>query len=290
VSAHVTRFAPSPTGELHLGHALAAVTAWQAAQNGTFLLRFEDLDRERSRLGYEAGIREDLSWLGLHWPEPVLRQSERTAAYREALDRLQQRGLLYPCFCTRREIAAEVAHAAEAPHAGGEPLYPGTCRALTLAQRAARIERGDSFALRLDAAKAAALTPSLTFIESGHGPQGEQGQIRVQPLRFGDVVLARKDLPAAYHLAVVVDDAHQGVTLVTRGADLFGASHVQRLLQALLGLPEPGYAHHRLVLDAAGKKFSKRDRAVTLNSLRAAGSTAQQALARIGWPAQDARG
>ncbi|HEX4118117.1 MAG TPA: tRNA glutamyl-Q(34) synthetase GluQRS [Rhizomicrobium sp.] len=261
----VTRFAPSPTGYLHLGHAFAALVASRAGER--FLLRIEDLDRERSRDEFVTAIFEDLAWLGLTWEEPVLRQSTRAAAYGEALARL--RPFTYPCFCTRKEIAEEIARAAEAPHAqmGPDgPLYPGTCRHLSPAERDARIAAGESFALRLDAAKAAVAAGPLTFIEHGHAHP-------VDPLLFGDVVLTRKDLPAAYHLAVVVDDAYQGVTLITRGEDLLPATHVQRLLQALLGYPAPAYAHHRLILDKDGRKFSKRDQAVTLRSLRAAGVT-----------------
>lgn len=258
----VTRFAPSPTGYLHLGHAFAA---WEAARAGArFLLRIEDLDQGRAREEFIAGIFEDLAWLGLTWEEPVLRQSRRMDAYRGALTMLAP--FTYPCFCTRKEISEEIARAIEAPQGPDGPLYPGTCRHLSLEERAARIARGDAFALRLDAAKAAASVGPLSFTEHGHVHA-------VDPLLFGDVVLARKDMPASYHLAVVVDDAFQGVSLVTRGADLLPAAHVQRLLQALLGYPEPGYAHHRLILDKDGRKFSKRDRSVTLRDLRAAGIT-----------------
>ena len=263
----VTRFAPSPTGYLHLGHAFAA---WNAARAGTrFLLRLEDLDQSRAREEFVAGIFEDLAWLGLSWDEPVLRQSRRMAVYREALSVLAP--FTYPCFCTRKDIAGEIARAIEAPHnpalqGPDGPLYPGTCRPLSADERAARIARGEAFALRLDAAKAAAAVGSLTFVEHGH--------VRtVEPFLFGDAVLARKDMPASYHLAVVVDDAFQEVTLVTRGEDLLPSVHVQRLLQALLGYSAPAYAHHRLILDKDGRKFSKRDRSVTLRSLRAAGVT-----------------
>ena len=267
----VTRFAPSPTGYLHLGHAFAALTASRAGER--FLLRIEDLDKDRAREEFVTAIFEDMRWLGLVWEEPVLRQSNRAAAYREALARLKN--FTYPCFCTRKEIAEEIARAAEAPHfdvlsaprTGPDgPLYPGTCRRLTPEERKARIAKGQSFALRLDAVKAAAAVGPLAFTEHGHVHQ-------VDPLLFGDVVLARKDLPAAYHLAVVVDDTFQGVTLITRGADLLPATHVQRLLQALLGYPAPAYAHHRLILDKDGRKFSKRDNAITLRALRAEGIT-----------------
>ena len=258
----VTRFAPSPTGYLHLGHAFAA---WQAARAGTrFLLRIEDLDQGRAREEFIAGIFEDLAWLDLSWEEPVMRQSRRMDAYRDALTALTP--FTYPCFCTRKEIAEEIARAVEAPHGPDGPLYPGTCRHLSAEERAARIAQGDAFALRLDVAKAAATVGPLSFTERDHVHI-------VDPLLFGDVVLARKDMPASYHLAVVVDDAFQGVTLVTRGEDLLPAAHVQRLLQALLDYPEPAYAHHRLILDKDGRKFSKRDKSVTLRDLRAAGIT-----------------
>jgi glutamyl-Q tRNA(Asp) synthetase len=276
----VTRFAPSPTGLLHLGHAFAALTAHAAG--GRFLLRIEDLDTARCREEFVEAIFEDLHWLDLDWEQPVLRQSDRTSAYRGALQKLDAAGLLYPCFCTRREIAEEIASAIEAPHGPDGPLYPGTCRHLSTHERTNRIAAGTPYALRLDSAKAAGLVGALAFHESGTGPSGEHGEIAVNPRLFGDIVLARKDMPAAYHLAVTVDDAYQGVTLVTRGNDLFAATHVQRLLQSLLGLPEPTYAHHRLVLDSAGKKFSKRDQAITLRSLRMAGESPGSIRSRLG--------
>jgi glutamyl-Q tRNA(Asp) synthetase len=286
----VTRFAPSPTGLLHLGHAFAALTARDAAlPGGRFLVRIEDLDRARCREDFVGAIFEDLAWLGLIWEEPVLRQSSRDDAYRAALATLERKGLLYPCFCSRREIAEEIARAVEAPHGPDGPIYPGTCRTLTQAQRDVRMARGDANVLRLDATKAAALTGTLRFHERGAGPQGERGWIAVEPLLLGDVVLARKDLPAAYHLAVVVDDAFQGVTRVTRGNDLFAASHVQRLLQALLDLPCPDYAHHRLILDAQGKKFSKRDHAVTLKALRESGVTPAAVRAELDLTSRSSR-
>ena len=263
----VTRFAPSPTGHLHLGHAYAALYARERGDR--FLLRMEDIDATRSRPEFEAAICEDLSWLGLDWDGAILRQSTRFDAYRAALARLEGEGLLYPCFCTRSEIAAEIARAVEAPHGPEGPLYPGTCRALSSSERKARIESGALYALRLDAKAAAQRLPALTFQEDGEGPC--RGEIAVDPLLFGDVVLARKDTPASYHLAVVVDDAFQEVTLATRGEDLFSATHIQRVLQALLDLPAPSYAHHRLILDTNGRKFSKRDQSVTLRALRGAG-------------------
>jgi glutamyl-Q tRNA(Asp) synthetase len=261
----VTRFAPSPTGLLHLGHAFAAITAAESGDD--FLLRIEDLDRGRSRDDHIETIYRDLKWLGLSWDEPVLRQSRRAPAYRGALEALGRLGLTYRCACTRKEIAAEIARASEAQHGPDGPVYPGTCRHRDVAADQPHV-------LRLDAARAAAMTGPLTFSEHGK-------LLPVDPLRFGDIVLARKDLPAAYHLAVVVDDAFQGVTLVTRGEDLLPATHVQRLLQALLGLPEPAYAHHPLVLDENGKKFSKRDNAVTLAALREAGATPSDIRARL---------
>ncbi len=267
----VTRFAPSPTGFLHLGHAYAATRAFEAGER--FLLRIEDIDRARCRSEFEAAIFEDLAWLGLSWEQPVLRQSARSDAYRAALDRLAARGLLYPCFCTRKDIADEIARAGAAPHGAEGPLYPGICRALPEDARRERIAAGVPHVLRLDTAKAAALAGPLCFEEQGAGPEGQRGAIAVDPISLGDVVLARKEMPAAYHLAVVVDDADQGVTLVTRGNDLFAATHVQRLLQALLDLPVPSYAHHKLVLDATGRKFSKRDTAATLHAMREAGMT-----------------
>jgi glutamyl-Q tRNA(Asp) synthetase len=279
----VTRFAPSPTGYLHLGHAFAALTARAAAGHGRFLLRIEDIDRARCKPEFEIAIFEDLTWLGLEWQQPVLRQSTRFEAYRAALDALDARGLVYPCFCSRKEIADEIARASDAPHGPEGPLYPGTCRAQSADERQTRIASGAPYALRLDAIKAAELTGALMFEEQGAGPNGEHGVIAVDPVLFGDIVLARKETPTAYHLAVVVDDAFQGVTLVTRGNDLFAATHVQRVLQALLDLPVPRYAHHRLILDSNGRKFSKRDRAVTLRSLRESGETVDGVLRRIGW-------
>ncbi|HEX3485799.1 MAG TPA: tRNA glutamyl-Q(34) synthetase GluQRS [Micropepsaceae bacterium] len=285
----VTRFAPSPTGFLHLGHAFAALTAFEAARSagGAFHLRIEDIDLARARPEYEQAIFEDLRWLGLHWPEPVRRQSEHFADYAAALNRLEAKGLLYPCFCTRKDIAEEIARAGIAPTASelspDGPLYPGTCRGLSQEIRARGIAQGAAYALRLDMGKAQQLAGrDLTFEERGHGPNGEHGLQQARPELLGDVVLARKELPASYHLAVVIDDALQGISLVTRGEDLFAATHIQRLLQALLDLPTPAYAHHRLILDAAGRKFSKRDRAATLKSLRETGLKPEAVRAMVG--------
>jgi glutamyl-Q tRNA(Asp) synthetase len=260
---------------LHLGHAFAALTA--ASAGTRFHLRIEDLDLGRAREEFVTAIFEDLTWLGLVWQQPVLRQSGRLDAYRDALAALAADDLLYPCFCTRKEIADEIAGAANAPHRIGPdgPLYPGTCRHLSGQERQVRMAEGAPYALRLDAGKAAQKAGPLTFREHGKA-------MAVDPMLFGDVVLARKDVPAAYHLAVVVDDAFEGVTLVTRGEDLLPASHVQRLLQALLALPEPSYAHHRLILGPDGRKFSKRDDAVSLRSLRDAGETPAGIRQRLG--------
>ncbi|WP_119419275.1 tRNA glutamyl-Q(34) synthetase GluQRS [Desertibaculum subflavum] len=260
----VTRFAPSPTGHLHLGHAYSALFA--AARGDRFLLRIEDIDITRCRPEFEAAIYQDLAWLGLEWEMPVRRQSEHLDDYRHALGGLESRGVLYPCFCTRRQIKDEIARSPSAPHGPDGPLYPGTCRRLDDATRARRMADSEDYALRLDAARAAALTGPLTFVERGD-------TVAVDPGLLGDVVLARKEIPTSYHLAVVVDDALQGVTLVTRGQDLLPATHVHRLLQALLGLPAPAYHHHGFVLGPDGKRLAKRDGAQSLRALRDAGRT-----------------
>ena len=268
----VTRFAPSPTGYLHQGHAFAALTAHAAAQGGPFLLRIEDLDARRAREAFVEAIFEDLRWLGISWEQPVLRQSTRTPEYKAALERLSSLGLIYPCFCTRAEIAAEIARSAEAPHGPNGPVYPGTCRQLSLSDRRALEDSGAAFALRLDSARSAERVGPLWFDQSPCFPYTRYERISVDPLLFGDVVLARKDTPASYHLAVVIDDAAQGVTLVTRGRDLLPSTHVQRVLQGLLELPAPKYAHHRLILDG-GQKLSKREGARPLRHYRDAGLT-----------------
>ncbi len=276
--AETTRFAPSPTGYLHLGHAYSALFAYRAAgAGGRFLLRIEDVDRTRCRPEFEAAILEDLAWLGLRWEQPVRRQSEHMDEYRAALMRLEADGLLYPCFCTRAEIAAEIARSGAAPHGPDGPVYPGTCRHLAEQDRAARRESGKPFALRLDVARAIALAGELAWRDRG------RGLIEARPERFGDVVLARKETPTSYHLSVTLDDALQGVTLVTRGTDLFEATHIQRLLQALLGLPTPEYHHHALVRDVDGKRLAKRDEAPTLRALRAAGKTPEEVGAMAGF-------
>jgi len=280
----VTRFAPSPTGYLHLGHAFAAITAHDTARRngGRFLLRIEDIDAGRCQPEFERAICDDLTWLGLQWDEPVVRQSDRFDEYRATLSWLHSQGLLYPCFCTRSEIATEIARSTEAPHGPEGPLYPGTCRSLSEAERNARMEMGESHAMRLDVRRAAEKTGALHLEECGAGPHGEHGTLRVNPLVFGDVALARKDTPASYHLAVVLDDAYQRVSLVTRANDLFAATHVQRLLQALVGLPAPDYAHHRLILDSHGRKLSKRKHAVTLRAMRKDGIAPHQIRQQLG--------
>lgn len=284
MTGDVTRFAPSPTGYLHLGHAFAALFAAESAarSGGRFLVRIEDTDRARSRPEYEAAIFDELAWLGLKWDQPVRRQSEHFDDYAQALARLKARACVYPCFCTRKEIEAEIVASVAAPHGPDGPIYPGTCRARSADEREARLERGDACAWRLDVAKARELVDTpLRFQEMGSGPTGETGEITAKIEVFGDFVLARKDAPASYHLSVVVDDALQGVTLVTRGNDLFAATSVHRLLQALLGLPAPRYGHHRLILDAAGKRLAKRDDATTLRTLRAQGVTPAQIRERL---------
>ena len=264
----ISRFAPSPTGRLHLGHAFSAVKAHDLARanDGHFLLRIEDIDPGRVREDHVAGILEDLAWLGLAWDGEVVRQSERLPLYAAALDRLKAAGLLYPCFCTRAEIAAS----ASAPHGNVGPVYPGTCRALTPAEREMRMAN-EAHCWRLDMQRAlASLSPSVT---PGLWWDDEvAGWIIADPAPQGDVVLARKDAPVSYHLAVTVDDAAQGVTDIVRGADLFEATHVHRLLQALLGLPTPAYHHHDLLTGPDGRRLAKRDGAQSLAELRENGA------------------
>jgi glutamyl-Q tRNA(Asp) synthetase len=260
----VTRFAPSPTGLLHLGHAYAALFAWHAARagGGNFFLRIEDIDATRCRPEFETGIISDLAWLGLAWDQRARRQSEHMADYEAALANLDDMGVLYPCFCSRSEIRAEVARAGAAPHGVEGSIYPGICRNLSVAERASRIDEGRPYALRLDMAAATARAGRLTWHDRVRGEQA------AEPERFGDVVLARKEMPASYHLAVTIDDHLQGVTLVTRGEDLLAATHVHRLLQALLGLDTPEYHHHPLRTDENGRRLAKRDRAATIAALR----------------------
>jgi glutamyl-Q tRNA(Asp) synthetase len=305
----VTRFAPSPTGYLHLGHALSARSGFDAARQagGRFLLRIEDIDRTRCRPELEAALIEDLQFLGLHFDGEIRRQSEHMDVYDAHLSRLSELGLLYPCFCTRAEIAAEIAQAQGAPHdlpspptAGGEArrrfpdtaalgaVYPGTCRGRSDSERQARIASGQGYALRLDVRRA------REYVRATHGPaqaEGElyffdrgYGRVRAEPELLGDVVLGRKEVRTSYHLAVTVDDHLQGITLVTRGEDLFHATHIHRLLQAIFGFAPPEYAHHRLLAGPDGERLAKRRGAPTLRSLRQAGKTAAEIWAMAGLP------
>jgi glutamyl-Q tRNA(Asp) synthetase len=292
----ITRFAPSPTGPLHLGHAYSAILAHDMAHaaGGTFLLRIEDIDRSRARPEWEDLIYEDLRWLGLSWEEPVMRQSGRMAAYADALDRLWAMGLLYPCDCTRRDIA----EALSAPQEGAEPMigpdgpvYPGTCRGPI---PRTHLPRGPSPPPRTGAAPGHGTRAARDrtyridspeggwhafagFSETGAGPEGQTGLVEFTPEEavtgIGDIVLARRDMGTSYHLSVVVDDAAQGVTHVTRGADLFEATKIHVILQRLLGLPTPIYHHHRLIRDEAGKRLAKRDDARAIRTYRADGAS-----------------
>ncbi|WP_264604820.1 tRNA glutamyl-Q(34) synthetase GluQRS [Sphingobium sp. B11D3D] len=259
----VTRFAPSPTGRLHIGHGWSALQAHDFARenDGTFLLRIEDTDVTRCRPAFTEGIYEDLRWLGIGW-DGMMIQSARFDAYEEALDRLKASGVVYPCFCTRGDIARELAASLHAPHGADGPLYPGTCRALALEERAARIAAGNPHSWRLDMGAALARTGPLVWQDDF------AGTVPVEPDALGDLIIKGRDRPASYHLAVVVDDAAQGVTHVIRGRDVFASTHAHRTLQALLGLPSPRYRHHRLIVDAAGKRLAKRADGLSLAALR----------------------
>jgi len=286
----VTRFAPSPTGRLHLGHAYSALTAWCAAQTagGRFLLRIEDIDPVRCRDAFVDEIVEDLAWLGLRWEKPVRRQSEHFEDYEAALQRLDRLGVIYPCICTRKDIAAEVAASASAPHGPDGPLYPGTCKHRGRQAVGAAIIAGRPHALRLDLYRAIALLDEggrwpLYFEESGRGQQ------KAQPELLGDVVLARKDVPTSYHLAVTVDDAIQGISHIIRGEDLAHTTHIHRLLQALLELPVPVYRHHRLLMDDDGQRLAKRSGGQTLEALRVAGVALGELRQKLGFSEKAAR-
>jgi glutamyl-Q tRNA(Asp) synthetase len=276
MAALVTRFAPSPTGLLHLGHAHSALLGWRRARagQGRFLLRIEDIDQGRCREEFVAAIFEDLAWLGLRWQPEVRRQSLHFAEYAEALDRLAAQGLLYPCFCTR----ADIKEMGGAPHGPDGPIYPGLCRRLSEAEREERRASGKPFALRLKMDEAVRIAGPLTWEDLSAGVQ------TARPDVFGDVVLARKDTPASYHLAVTWDDAKQGVTLVTRGVDLFPASHLHRLLQALLGLPVPRWHHHPLLTGPDGRRLAKRDGAPSIRSLRERGLSPDEVRASALFP------
>jgi glutamyl-Q tRNA(Asp) synthetase len=285
---HVFRFAPSPNGYLHLGHAYSALLNYDMARElgGRLLLRLEDIDTERSRPEFEAAIYEDLAWLGMSWHEPVRRQSEHFADYRTAVRKLEVLGLLYPSFESRSEIAALVAererHGRWPRDPDGVPLYPGRGRKLPAAERKRRVDGGEPYALRLAIDAAVAQTGVLTWSETGRGPHDQTGTVSAAPLMWGDVIVARKDMPTSYHLAVTVDDALQGVSDVVRGEDLFWSTGIHRLLQALLGLPEPVYHHHGLILDADGRKLAKSTQAKSLRELRAGGATPQDIRRMVG--------
>ena len=275
----VTRFAPSPTGRLHLGHAYSVLFAAAALEDegDALLLRIEDIDITRCRQEFTEGIIEDLSWLGIQWSADVMLQSERLDIYAEALGKLRQQGLLYPCFCTRKDIAREIAVAGAAPHDQADVVYPGICRNLPETLRRQRVAGGQAHAWRLDSVKAVEMAGELSWIDL------ELGTRRVCMDKLGDVVLARKDIAGSYHLAVTIDDAAQGVTLVTRGEDLLESTHVHRLLQELLELPVPQWHHHRLLRDAEGKRFAKREEGMTLRAIRESGKSAAEVRGDLGF-------
>lgn len=286
--SRILRFAPSPNGYLHLGHAYSALLNFDKARElgGRLLLRIEDIDAERCRPAYEAAIHEDLAWLGISWQQPIRRQSEHLGDYASAIAELEAQGLLYPSFESRRELAALVA---ERERYGrwprdpdGVPIYAGRGRKMPAAERQRRRNAGEPFALRLAMDAAVACAGVLTWTETGSGPHGQSGVIMAAPQMWGDVVLARRELPTSYHLAVVLDDALQGVTDVVRGQDLFWATSIHRLLQALLGLPEPTYHHHKLILDEQGRKLSKATQSTSLRQLRAAGATPAEIRRMVG--------
>ncbi len=285
----VTRFAPSPTGRLHLGHAFSALSAFAAAREsgGRFLLRIEDIDFTRCRPEFEDGVYEDLGWLGLEWETPVRRQSDHFAGYESALGRLRELGVVYRCFLTRREVAEASASAPHGP--GGDAVYRGPAQPMSADEEASRIAAGQSFAWRLSMRYSQDLLGEefarLVFEERGAGSNGEHGPIHAQPERAGDVILARKDAPVSYHLAAVDDDARQGVTLIVRGEDLFESTHVHVLLQRLLGHPHPVYRHHRLLVGPDGKRYAKRNQPVTLKALREGGASPAGIRRMIGFAA-----
>lgn len=276
--AFVTRFAPSPTGRLHKGHAYSALEAFRAAEaaGGRFLLRIEDIDTTRCRPEFSDGIFEDLSWLGLKWEAPVRHQSQHFADYQAALEKLQKMGVVYPCFCTRKDIQAEIKRSKSAPHGPDGPIYPLICHGKSPQEQLQLIEDGKPHAWRLD------LAAALELIETPLSWQDEQkGIIEATPEELGDVVLARKDTPTSYHLSVVVDDALQGITHIIRGEDLFHATHIHIVLQQLLGLPTPIYRHHGLLLDEKGERFAKRNKSVTLEEIRQSGVSAEELILEL---------
>jgi glutamyl-Q tRNA(Asp) synthetase len=274
----VFRFAPSPNGHLHLGHAYSALLNFDSARQsgGRFLLRIEDIDAARCKPEFEAAIYQDLGWLGIVWEQPVRRQSRHLADYRAAVEKLSALGLIYPSFESRAEIAKLVAQREANGRwpcdPDGAPFYPGVAKLLSPPDRARLLDRGTPYALRLDMAAACARADDLSWTEHGEGPDGETGAVAARPQAWGDVILARKETPTSYHLSVVLDDALQGVTDVVRGQDLFWSTSVHRLLQVLLGLPQPAYRHHRLIRDDGGRKLSKSTEATALRELRAGGA------------------
>ncbi len=274
----ITRFAPSPTGLLHMGHAYSALAAFNQAKarGGRFLLRIEDIDQGRCRPEFVEAIFEDLAWLGLTWEEPVRRQSEHFEDYAAALQALKDMGVAYPCFCTRKDIQKEIQRAPSAPHGAEGPIYPGTCRTIDRTDAVARIAAGQPHAWRLNLGAALSITgANLSWQDQ------IRGTIVAAPELLGDVVLARKDTPTSYHLSVVWDDALQGVTHIIRGEDLFDATHIHVVLQKLLDLPTPQYCHHKLLAGSDGKRFAKRDKALTLAWLRESGTVAETLIASL---------
>ncbi len=273
----ITRFAPSPTGLLHLGHAYAAVFAHDLAEEngGRFYLRLEDIDTTRVRNEYYLAIEQDLAWLEIRWDSTPIRQIDRLPAYMDALEKLKSLGVVYPCFCTRREIENEIAKMGNAPHGPEGELYPGTCRGLSSMEKEDRLGAGEAHCWRLDTSLAARLTGSLVFQDT------LKGEVIVNAHLLGDVVLARKDIATSYHLAVVVDDAYQGITDVTRGQDLLTSTHIHCILQKLLVLPVPTYHHHRLILDAHGKRLAKRDESHSLRALRESGRSPDEVIGML---------
>lgn len=280
-SSWITRFAPSPTGFLHLGHVASALSGWtHKGPHGGWLVRMEDIDPQRCRKSYASALLDDLAWLGLYSTRSVMRQSANMAAYRATLEWLDQLGVLYPCFCTRSDIAREFSGMMSAPHAApdGSLRYPGTCRAMSPQARVKALAQGKPHVLRLDMTRAMGLVQSLTYADL------ERGTVRCQPELFGDVVMARRDVPASYHLCVTHDDAAQGVTLVTRGEDLRPATDLHRLIQALMGWPTPAYLFHPLLCDTEGRRLSKRDGAKAVRTMREAGLTPEDVRRASGYP------
>ncbi len=280
----VTRFAPSPTGELHLGSAYSAWTGWHRAREagGRFLVRIEDIDIRRCKREFETAMLADLRWLGFEWDGEVRRQSDHFADYGKVLDQLDERRLIYPCFCSRADIEREIAASANAPHGPDGPLYPGTCRHLSAAEGRDRMGAGHEHCLRLDAEGAATQAGPYHFVDE------TLGRVEGEPLLMGDFVIARKDTPTSYHLAVTVDDHLQGITLVTRGVDVLPSTHVHGLLQRLLGYETPRYAHHKLLTDASGRRFAKRDRDMAIRAMRDSGMAPQQVVEQaLRWAPHD---